>query len=176
MKSSCSATASTLSIHSGSEGGRAALSRRPDRAASWPWERGATCCTLFGGRTEYAGKRPVKVVKINFPLHSLRRSAALSPDEPVSFDHRDVIDNFRSFNGKIVFRAMGNAMEKLASAMESLLKTFHCTSTLTLLKAYLYGSKRYYSKKEILMPGHATPRHKRALNLENGTNREPSNA
>jgi len=38
------------------------------------------------------------VVKTNVPLHCMRRSAALSPDDPLNFEHRDVVDHLRDLS------------------------------------------------------------------------------
>ncbi len=47
-------------------------------------------------------------------------------------------------------------MEKLLCAMESLQETFHCTGTLSPLRANIRISIRYYQTEEIIIPGHAT--------------------
>src|SRR5258708_21626722 len=74
----------------------------------------------------------------------------------------------------MVSGTLWNATEKLFSAMESLLKTFHCTGIfIPLINANLHVNTCYYRTEKILMPGHAILKYKRLINLENSAQSFP---
>jgi hypothetical protein len=71
-------------------------------------------------------------MKTNFPLHCLRRSAALSPLVYEDADFQDSLCHLRSITGIMTSGKVGSAMERFQQA-------FHCTDSLTLLEVRIFS-------------------------------------